>query len=239
MQGIGKYDSIFGMPFRDEMVKRDDRLKSTRMIFVHDTEAFALGCVCAYPNARHRKMMCLCIGTGAGSAFLRDGVVLKHEEYGAPPDGWIYSLPFRASIIDDYVSRRGLEMTAEEMLGESLSGKELSERSGRGEEGALAVYRRFGETVAEAIRPVLASFEPDLLILGGKIANGYPYFGDPLKELCAEQKISIEVEAETSVLTMRGLNSRFSRAKGGRPDGTLQRDRSETTVSAAGRDHSE
>ena len=26
MQGIGKYDSIFGMPFRDEMVKRDDRL---------------------------------------------------------------------------------------------------------------------------------------------------------------------------------------------------------------------
>ena len=69
---------------------------SARMIFVHDTEAFALGCVCVRPAARHSKVMCLCIGTGAGSAFLRDGVVLKHEEYGAPPDGWIYSLPFRS-----------------------------------------------------------------------------------------------------------------------------------------------
>lgn len=239
MRGIGKYDSIYGMPIRDELVKRDARLKSARMIFVHDTEAFALGCVCAYPNARHRKMMCLCIGTGAGSAFLRDGAVLKREEYGAPPKGWIYSLPFRDSIIDDYVSGRGLETAAEEMLGEKLSGKELSKRAEKGEKGALSVYRNFGETIAEAIRPVLASFHPDLLMLGGKIAKGYPYFGNPLKALCSENQIMIEVETDTSAMTMKGLNSRFSGEAGGRPNGTEQRGRGETTVFAAGRDHPE
>ena len=67
MQGLNKYDAIYGIPLEKKSRRACGTWIST--IFVlHDIEAFALGE--AGGNCRDvDKILCVCIGTGAGSAL--------------------------------------------------------------------------------------------------------------------------------------------------------------------------
>lgn len=108
MQGLNKYDAIYGIPLEREIKARVPELGSARFLFLHDIEAFALG-ESWYGNCRDAdKILCVCIGTGAGSAFVENGKTVKTGK-GVPENGWIYQQPFGDSILDDYLSVRGLE----------------------------------------------------------------------------------------------------------------------------------
>lgn len=73
MQGLNKYDAIYGIPLESEIKARVPELGSARFLFLHDIEAFALG-ESWYGNCRDvDKILCVCIGTGAGSAFVENG----------------------------------------------------------------------------------------------------------------------------------------------------------------------
>jgi glucokinase len=72
MQGLNKYDAIYGIPLEREIKARVPELGSARFLFLHDIEAFALG-ESWYGNCRDAdKILCVCIGTGAGSAFVEN-----------------------------------------------------------------------------------------------------------------------------------------------------------------------
>ncbi len=43
MQGLNKYDAIYGIPLEREIKARVPELGSARFLFLHDIEAFALG----------------------------------------------------------------------------------------------------------------------------------------------------------------------------------------------------
>ena len=260
MRGIGKYDAIFGVPLREALVRRRPELAEARFLFLHDIEAFALGESACGEARRERRLFCLCIGTGAGSAFLEDGKVLKgtaeenaagemRQDCGAanapvemrqdcarqagvavPRNGWIYDTPFRDSIIDDYLSVRGLKKIAREVLGYEADGRELArlcavgtalEPAGAGAaaeyagtlekdrmaEAALAreVWRQFGQVLAEAAEPFLAAFRPDGIVLGGQISKSFAYFGEALQKICADRQVRIYLEPQTSLRAMQGL----------------------------------
>ena len=100
MQGLNKYDAIYGIPLEREIKARVPELGSARFLFLHDIEAFALG-ESWYGNCRDAdKILCVCIGTGAGSAFVENGKTVKTGK-GVPENGWIYQQPFGDSILDD------------------------------------------------------------------------------------------------------------------------------------------
>lgn len=74
MQGLDKYDAIYGMDIQKEIIRRLERKKKVgvvplKFLFLHDVEAFALGAGVFGPASGCEKIFCLCIGTGAGSAF--------------------------------------------------------------------------------------------------------------------------------------------------------------------------
>ena len=124
MQGLNKYDAIYGIPLEREIKARVPELGSARFLFLHDIEAFALG-ESWYGNCRDAdKILCVCIGTGAGSAFVENGKTVKTGK-GVPENGWIYQQPFGDSILDDYLSVRGLEQISLAVTGKVWSGKEL------------------------------------------------------------------------------------------------------------------
>ena len=177
MQGLNKYDAIYGIPLEREIKARVPELGSARFLFLHDIEAFALG-ESWYGNCRD-------------------------------VDGWIYQQPFGDSILDDYLSVRGLEQISLAVTGKVWSGKELYGLVKAGNMEAEEVWRRFGADVAAGLLPVLEEYQPDLLLLGGQIAKSFSWFGKELERECEKRKIRIQIETETSGRAMEGLLSQF------------------------------
>lgn len=205
IHGIAKYDSIYGVNLRQtlgESIASSPLAKwflpHSPLVFLNDAEAFALG---EYHYGGHtscQRALALCIGTGAGSAFLLDGNPAPPETPGVPRNGWVYDTPFRDSIIDDYLSRRGLTALSQQLLGEPLDGKALAQRCFAGDQKAQEVYRRFGQTLQESITPFLDKFQPELILLGGQITKSWELFGQPLEETCRERGIHCALSQDTS-----------------------------------------
>lgn len=210
MKGLNKYDSIYGIPIESELKNRLPGQKETKFCFLHDVEAFAIG-ESHFGNARDtHKILCLCIGTGAGSAFVKDGIPQKEEKDGIPPNGWIYGMPYKGGTIDDYLSVRGLSKISEKIMGKPLNGKELYELCSRGDLDALSVYQIFGEDLMGCAIPFLDSFAPDAVVLGGQISKSFSYFGQKFLEECSRRGIKVYLEAETSVRAMQGVFAKMS-----------------------------
>lgn len=84
MKKLGKYDALYGIPIGEEIRKRfaasGDMAwmpDTCRFIFRNDVEAFAMG-ESRFGRVRTwRKVMYLCMGTGAGSAFSEHCRILR------------------------------------------------------------------------------------------------------------------------------------------------------------------
>lgn len=205
MQGLDKYDAIYGISIEDEVKKRVPGLLGTDFCFLHDVEAFALGESWFGEADKADKLLCICIGTGAGSAFAQSKKILKEKKDGVPENGWIYNTPYKDSVIDDYLSVRGLLRLSREITGKELDGRQLYERCRNQDEKALLAYRRFGDDLRECLLPFLDGFRPDCVVLGGQISKSYCYFGEAFKRECEKRMITVCLEPDTSARTMQGL----------------------------------
>lgn len=205
MRGVDKYDAIYGISIEDEMKKRISELADARFCFLHDVEAFALG-ESWFGEARDvSRLLCLCIGTGAGSAFVEHKKVRKELGDGVPCNGWIYDTPYKESIIDNYLSVRGLLRLSKEVTGMELDGRTLYEQCRKKDKKALLVYRRFGDDLKECMVPYLDGYQPDCFVLGGQISKSFCYFGESFLRECEKRMIKVCLEPDTSSRTMQGL----------------------------------
>src|SRR5690606_8737143 len=130
--------------------------------WINDAQAFALGELRFGAAVGVARAMFLAIGTGCGSAFALDGVVIT-EGHGVPRDGYVYSLVHDGKTVDELLSARGLVRLwreaapdkagrgRSEVSGTAKSGsrRPSARRVGRlaedGDVAAVAAFRRFGE----------------------------------------------------------------------------------------------
>lgn len=203
IRGIGKYESLYGVNLRDAfgaMLRGPGTAAGLPLLFINDVEAFALG-----ESGPAGRLLALAVGTGAGSSFLVDGRPAPDGTPGVPRNGWVYDTPFHGSIIDDWISRRGLMALSREALGEALDGLALAQRCAAGDAGARGVYGTFGGLLAEAMAPFVSAFRPQQFVLGGQITKSFALFGAPLEQLCARYGAALRITADTSRAAFRGL----------------------------------
>ncbi len=208
MRGLNKYESIYGVSIKEQIYARlfkND--KKIPIVFMHDIEAFARG-ICAYEPYGKSRILHLCIGTGAGSAFTDNGEIITHSQ-SVPENGWIYNCAFKDSVIDDYISARGLENLALKHTGHPHSGLELYNMAKSGDSRAKEAFKEFSENTAEAIETFLKSFKPRILLLAGQISKSYEFFADSIKDVCRKNKCDIIVVENTSEKMYLGLLSKF------------------------------
>ncbi len=211
LDGLDKYESIYGVSIPEAMKKRVPELVNVKFCFLHDIEAFAVGESWMGEAKNDKKILCLCIGTGTGTAFVGDKVVLKKAENGVPENGWIYETPYKESKIDDYLSVRGLARICKEVMGEELDGKILYRLCQNQDEQALEVYRRFGDDLVACVLSFVVDFEPDAIVFGGQISKSFKFFGQKFQKECEKRNIKIYKEYETSVRAMQGLYINMTR----------------------------
>ena len=209
ISNISKYDSIYGYKIEDEIKAINTNwINDCEFIFLHDIAAFALGCCALNSLLLDKKVMYLCIGTGAGSAFTENGRLIEHGKC-IPENGWIYNTKFKDSIIDDYISTRGLAALSQKYLGQVFNGYQLQIMAENDNASALAIFNEFGRNLYESIHTFLEECEIDHLVFGGQISKGFEYFSADLTEYCDKKGISIECIFDTSTVICTGVYSSF------------------------------
>lgn len=212
MRGISKYESLFQVSIPIEMINFSKAKnvefipnKIEDFVFINDVESYSLGCIDKYKLFEGNRVFYICIGTGAGSAYSIDGDISTDINEGIAHNGWIYSTLYKDSIIDDYISSRGIIKLSKKYFGEPISPLDLSKMVRDGDQVAKKVYEEFEDNLNGAIFPLISKFKGNKLVLGGNISNSSELFIGKIKKRCIESKVDIIVESNTSKMAMIGL----------------------------------
>ena len=155
--------------------------------FINDADAFGLG-VSWRQLPEAERFVGLTIGTGLGGSFIENGENVTVGDT-VPPHGEVWDLPYAGGVLEDYVSARGVVAAYERLSAggrhgtgsvERVSAKEIADLAFRGSGPAVEAYRAVGTAIGRGLAPVLLRFEPELLVIGGKVGQSLPLFGRPL-----------------------------------------------------------
>jgi glucokinase len=185
IRGVGKLDALYGTDLRRALADalRLDHPELVR--FINDADAFLLGEWWTGAARGHVRAIGVTLGTGLGSAFLRQGEIVESDP-DVPAEGRLDLVPFHGAPVEDLISRRGL-LAAYGRPG--LDVDEMAQRARAGEPKARQVFAGFGAALGEFLTPWIDRFDPTCLVLGGSIARSWDLFAGPFRAACAPAAI--------------------------------------------------
>ena len=214
INGVNKFDSLYGVDLRSELMERLTKQRifmkrvdpQFQIIFENNVNMFALGEWHLRKDKAFNKIMYLTIGNGTGSAFLEQGEIITDRK-DVPPNGWVYNIPFQTSIVDDYISTRGIRRIAKQLgIDSNLDIEQIAGAARAGQEDMKKVFHLFGESLGELLTKVSSQFSPDALVIGGQISKSYDLYKDEVQFALKDKKVSVYLSDETSYSTFIGLS---------------------------------
>ncbi len=97
-EGNGKFAALYGVDVAQALAETLCHPRPVR--FLNDATAFTVGCVAIGAAPAQGNVVGVTLGTGLGSAFLRDGIPAIDGD-DVPPHGSLWHLPFKGGIADD------------------------------------------------------------------------------------------------------------------------------------------
>lgn len=180
IKGVSKYESLYGLNIREALAR--SLPFDGGIWFENDASCFALGEAWSGEGAGCHRMVAVTLGTGLGGTFLLDNEI-RHAGEGIPPEGYIYHLPYKDGIAEDYISSRWLLNEYHRRTGERLQEvKRLGELAERQDATAIALFAELGRSLAEVLAPWLAGFAAERLVIGGNIRKAHPFFMASLQQ---------------------------------------------------------
>ena len=176
-----KFRSIYGINLKELIAKELSLADYFPLVFWPDSWAFLVGEACKGAARGYSRVIGITVGSGLGSAFMVENRVITRGP-GVPPHGWLWNLPYRDGILEDWVSRRGIIRMYREATGLELDVKEIADRAYRGEKHARAVFERLGRILGSVLRPIARDFNAECVVLGGRISRAFDLFEGPLYE---------------------------------------------------------
>lgn len=135
----------------------------------NDVNCFAAGEHISGKGQGYQDMVGLCLGTGLGA-----GVIVQNNLYTGTncSAGEIGGFSYLNATIDDYCSGQFFK----NHYGES--GEHIAKKARLGDSEALNAYDIFGQHLAEAINHLLLILDPQVIIVGGSVAESFDLFID-------------------------------------------------------------
>ncbi|MEU4237571.1 ROK family protein [Actinoplanes sp. NPDC026619] len=205
---VGKFDSLDGVDVGAALC-RAIAPGPAAIRFVNDAVAFALG-EWAFGAARgHARAVAITLGTGVGSAFLRDGRPVTGSPE-APPEGRADLLTIDGRPLEETVSTRAILAAYRAATGGSPGGTvaEVTARAMAGDRAARAVVERAATRLGEALAPWLRRFDASVLVVGGGISAAWQLIAAPLRAAAAPALLLRSTDSETSALRGAALAAR-------------------------------
>lgn len=178
----------------------------------------------------YRNIICLTIGTGIGGGLIIDGALYRGADYSAGEVGHmlvnnadgeekaqvvhlekIVSAP---AIIDELQRRLKSEMTPqfEAIIGNDMSQltiRRMFAAMKKGDRVAPAVVREKAEILGAALAGLANVMNPELIILGGGVAEGGTIFVDIVKETVLGQALPVVAESLAVTPALLGNSAGF------------------------------
>ncbi|GAA4306234.1 ROK family protein [Compostibacter hankyongensis] len=187
IRGLHKYESLFGLNIREKLSGQISRPPES-IVFENDAACFLSGEVINGAARGCRSAVGITLGTGLGSAYFHDGQAREAT---------LYKMPFRDSIAEDYLSTRWFVKRYRELSGREVKDvKELVQQL-RVDRTVQIVFEEFGHTLSLCLLPWLQEHNPEVLVVGGNIANAWELFSDPLIRGLSDSRLHTRVVKST------------------------------------------
>lgn len=146
------------------------------------------------------------LGTGLGCAIVIDRKVWMGATETA---GEIWISPYQDGIIEDAVSGKGVSMRYEKSSGQKLTAHEVAARAFAGDHCAKAAWNEFGKAVAYALSWSVNLIDPDVVIIGGSMANSLELFYPAMLEFLYQNVCPVPAQKLRIVKSQLGDNAGF------------------------------
>ncbi len=152
------------------------------------------------------------LGTGAGGAVMINGELITGANAEA---GEVWRIPCRDSFLEYFVSGAGLVrgyldyLAAGGVADETITASDVAARARAGERAALQAWESYGNDVYALCETMIALLEPEVIILGGSMAQAHDLFGQQFKEKLAGRATRIafaELDAAAGLIGAAALH---------------------------------
>ncbi len=133
----------------------------------NDANCFAVGEKYFGKGKNYENIVGLIVGTGLGAGLVINGKLYAGRNCGAGEFG---TIPFRERNYEYYCS--GQFFTSEY----KITGEELSVKARQGDRRAREIYAEFGFNLGEAIKLIMYSVDPEIIILGGSVSKSFDLY---------------------------------------------------------------
>jgi glucokinase len=203
-EGIGLYDSsnqkfedLKDVNIRTEMSQRLG-MDPLMFQFTNDATSFALGSYFFGSGKGTRRMVAITLGTGFGSSFINNGKAIE-EGPTVPKEGCLWHIPYKEGIADDYFSTRWFVNQFNEYNEFQVTGvKEIAELAEQSDGFAQQLFHTFGKNLADCLAEPLKTFDAELVVMGGNIAEADALFMPSLQTGLAS--LGIQIPFKKSIL---------------------------------------
>ncbi|MFB6454285.1 ROK family protein [Chitinophaga sp. Hz27] len=166
MQNQDKYDALYGLNVR-ELLAAKLHTDPQQIRFINDAGCFLQGEAFSGAARGFKSAIGLTLGTGLGSATF-DGHIAK--------DANRWCSPFKDSIAEDYISSRWFISKYAAVSGSTVKDvKALTELIDT-DPRILDIFKEFGTNLGNFLAPFIQEENPEVVIMGGNIANAAALF---------------------------------------------------------------
>lgn len=184
MKNQNKYDALYGLNIK-QLLAGQLRIPPEHISFANDAACFLQGEVVGGVARHSTRVMGLTLGTGLGTSRCING---KAE------DANLWCSPFKEGMAEDYLSTRWFVRRYATLASKSVRDvKELVEQ-GASDPLVPQVFHEFGTHLGEFLVPFVYAEDTQMVVIGGNIAQTFPFFSAALQEAFAQKDIGVEVK---------------------------------------------
>lgn len=177
IKGHDKYDALYHMDISAALAARLG-IDTACIRFRNDAEAFLLGEMISGAGKGYNKGIGITLGTGLGSAVHVTGRTWDAERWG---------YPFLGDMAEESISTRWFVRRYQELTGNTVKDtKELADMVAT-DRPAAAVFREFSNNLGLFLKDFIRDEQPEVVILGGNIANAWDLFYPDMAVLLHEE----------------------------------------------------
>ena len=115
------------------------------------------------------------LGTGVGLGLVINGDIFNGHNTGA---GEVGCIPYLDADLETYCSSPFFAR-------HGTTSKQAAEALQLGDPEAREMFNTFGNHIGHLVATILYAYDPEILVIGGGISRGYPYFKDAMNAFLA------------------------------------------------------
>ena len=182
MQNVNKYEDLYGLNIKQIFSERL-RIPTENICFRNDSEAFLEGEMLFGAGRNYKKAIGITIGTGLGTSI--------YEDHAAKDMAMGINHPMLTGVAEDYISTRWFVKRYKELTGETIEGAKFLVENFERDVFSRQVFAEFSENISLFIGEFTEKFLPEIIIIGGNIANASDFFFPAIEKSLAKNEAKI------------------------------------------------